>query len=191
MIIKEAEFYSYLQTQIRSEAVKHLFVSGCSEQVHIEFSITQSDGHNVAGAPRKTPPRSGPERLHTAHSAPANKNLPKQTRSKVSFPHTPLQRSRGTTRFRKVEGKLDRFSRGKLSVVYCVITWTCLPRRDSRNLGRKDDMLRGKGFYRALEAVEKRPAALSAPSVIFFDRKHCRTLLQFLFLFNSISPAGS
>lgn len=61
-----------------------------------------------------------------------------------------------TTRFRKVEGKLDRFSSGKLSVVYCVITWTCLPRRDSRNLGRKYDMLRGTGFYRACPAAPRK-----------------------------------
>lgn len=38
----------------------------------------------------------------------------------------------------KDSGKTRSLFQGKLSVVYCVITWTCPPRRDSRNLGRKE-----------------------------------------------------
>lgn len=131
--------------------VKDLFVNGCSVQVHIEFSITQSDGHTEAGVPRKTPPRSGnltdctlltrdyfnPGKINTNNH---------EIRLVFQRSHCCIYENRGTTRFRKVEGKLDRFSRGKLSVVYCVITWTCLPRRDSRNLGRKERYVARKGI---------------------------------------------
>lgn len=39
---------------IISEPVEDLFINGCSVQVHIEFSITQSDGRRAVVAPQKT-----------------------------------------------------------------------------------------------------------------------------------------
>lgn len=39
---------------VAHKTVKDLFVSGRSAQVHIGFSITQSDGRSAAGVPRKT-----------------------------------------------------------------------------------------------------------------------------------------
>lgn len=59
-----------------------------------------------------------------------------------------------TTRFRKVEGKLDRFSWGKLSAVYCVITWT--PRPGTAPIyGEKNDMLPKTDFIELKCTLEK------------------------------------
>lgn len=160
----------------------------------MEFSITQSDGRSVAGAPRKTLRGRQPDRLHTAHS--------RTLRAKISSNKKKIRLvfKRMRTSAAKVGGQLvfERLKENSIAFPGGSSQWfiALLPGRVCRVgtaaiWGEKNDMLLGKGFYRAQERPGEKTKRLRPRLALFsLIENTTRYYSSFYFLFNSILLNG-
>lgn len=139
-----------------------------------------------------------PDRLHTAHSRPlqSRQNQHKQSQNKVSFPTLAslhLRKSRNNS-FSKGWGKTRSLFQGEALSGLLRYYLDVSAASGQPQFGEKRTICCEERDFIELQSngsgeKTKRPSH-STPSVIFFDRKLYRTLLQFLFSSNSISLNG-